>query len=157
MDNRYDLNKCRMRSFLQHNTLRLLRDLMTVITVEDVNQENICVLNTSLSLFILARSHGNLHHYLDALRSWEVENNRAGAVTSNFLSLLRFWLEYYLYRGKDCLALELSSSIHFSEWREIVHMLVHLLEEGAAGGVASRIRASQDALSVASTPPVAVS
>ena len=98
-----------------------------------------------------------MHHYLDALRSWEVENNRAGAVTSNFLSLLRFWLEYYLYRGKDCLALELSSSIHFSEWREIVHMLVHLLEEGAAGGVASRIRASQDALSVASTPPVAVS
>ncbi|KAJ1489615.1 hypothetical protein T484DRAFT_1603400, partial [Baffinella frigidus] len=42
LGSRYDLRACRLRRFLEFNTLRLLRDLMTVVTVEDVNQENIC-------------------------------------------------------------------------------------------------------------------
>ena len=95
----YNIAKCKMRRFLQHNTLRLLRDLMTVITVEDVNQENICCLNTALSLFILARSHGQLHVFIEALYRWELANQQPGAVTGNFLALLKFWLEYYLYRS----------------------------------------------------------
>lgn len=66
--------------------------------MEDVNQENICCLNTALSLFILARSHGQLHVFIEALYRWEVANQQIGLVTGNFLSLLKFWLEYYLYR-----------------------------------------------------------
>jgi len=31
-------------------------------------------------------------------------------------------------RGKDCLSLELSSNIHFSEWRSIVNELVKRLQ-----------------------------
>lgn len=127
----YDPSQCKMRRFLQHNSLRLLRDLMTVITVEEVNQENICCLNTALSLFILARSHGQLHIFIETLYRWERANEQAGAVTGNFLSLLQFWLEYYLYRGKDCLSLELSSNIHFSEWRSIVNELVKRLQPEA--------------------------
>ena len=35
---------------------RLLRDLMTVVTVEDVNQENICCLNTGPSVRLRVRA-----------------------------------------------------------------------------------------------------
>mmetsp|Transcript_97155 Transcript_97155/g.145596 ORF Transcript_97155/g.145596 Transcript_97155/m.145596 type:complete len:106 (-) Transcript_97155:8-325(-) len=101
---------------------------MTVISVEEVNQENICCLNTALSLFILARAHGQLEQYLAALRRWERANNKLGEVTLNFLALLKFWKEYYLYRGKDCLSLELSSSILFSEWRTVVDLLLTKLQ-----------------------------
>ncbi len=38
-----------------------------------------------------------------------------------------FWTEYYVYRGKDCLSLEFSSSIHFSRWRATVAALTALL------------------------------
>ena len=127
----YNMTTCNMRRFFQHNTIRVLRDLMTVITVEEVNQENICCLNTALSLFILARSHGQLHLFIETLYVWETSNQKVGAVTGNFLALLKFWLEYYLYRGKDCLSLELSSSIHFSEWRSIVNDLVNRLQPEA--------------------------
>jgi len=127
LGSRYNPRECLMRKFLQHNSLRLLRDLMTIISVDQVNQENICCLNTALSLLMLARAHGRLQHYVDALRRWELANNKEGAVTENFLALLRFWKEYYLYRGKDCLALELSSNIHFSEWRAIVDLLLKTL------------------------------
>lgn len=32
----YDISTCKLRAFLRHNTLRLLRDLMTVISVDEV-------------------------------------------------------------------------------------------------------------------------
>ena len=117
-----------------------------VITVEDVNQENICCLNTALSLFILARSHGQLNLFIEALYRWEIANQQLGAVTGNFLALLKFWLEYYLYRGKDCLSLELSSNIHFSEWRCIVNELNKRLQPEAlvAAWQQAKDRSSKD-------------
>ncbi|EKX39035.1 hypothetical protein GUITHDRAFT_89217 [Guillardia theta CCMP2712] len=124
LGSRYDMESCKLHKFLKHNTLRLLKDLMTVITVEDINQENICCLNTALSLFIFVRLHGRLNDYITAIRNWEITHNKVGFVTSNFLALLKFWLEYYLYRGKDCLSLELSSNIRFSVWRTTVNELL---------------------------------
>ena len=72
-----------------------------------------------------------MHLFIETLYVWETSNQKVGAVTGNFLALLKFWLEYYLYRGKDCLSLELSSSIHFSEWRSIVNDLVNRLQPEA--------------------------
>jgi len=127
LGSRYDMESCKLHKFLKHNTLRLLKDLMTVITVEDINQENICCLNTALSLFIFVRLHGRLNDYITAIRNWEITHNKVGFVTSNFLALLKFWLEYYLYRGKDCLSLELSSNIRFSVWRTTVNELLEAM------------------------------
>ncbi|KAG7395813.1 Short transient receptor putative channel 4-associated protein [Phytophthora boehmeriae] len=43
-----DYEMDRMSEFLTVNLVRLLRDLMTIVTMEDVNHENICCLNTAI-------------------------------------------------------------------------------------------------------------
>lgn len=123
----YDLKTCKLWLFLKHNSLHLLRDLMTVISVDEVNQENVCCLNTALSFCIFARQHGLLDDYVASIREWEMSNSSAGKVTGNFLSLVKFWQRYYLYRGKDGFSLEVSSNIPYSRWREIVAHLIDRL------------------------------
>jgi len=44
----------RLQRFLSYNTIRLLRDLMSVVDLRNVNHENICVLNTAIVIFIFA-------------------------------------------------------------------------------------------------------
>jgi hypothetical protein len=51
----YDLSTCKLRAFLRHNTLRLLRDLMTVISVDEVRIPRIQ---------IMGRRPCSVHHTL---------------------------------------------------------------------------------------------
>jgi hypothetical protein len=45
-------------------------------------------------------------------------------IVRNFREVLWFWLEYYTHRGRDRLSLEFSSHIRFSEWMNVVSLLV---------------------------------
>jgi hypothetical protein len=113
----------RMGEFLTVNAVRLLKDLMTIVTLEDVNHENICCLNTAIVIFIFQHRRNRLAVVLDALRDHEQLSGKAGYVCSNFRSLLWFWIQYYTPRGRDRLSLEHSSDVKFEEWRDVVALL----------------------------------
>ena len=48
------LSLSRLGRFLSRNHIRLLRDLMSVVDLKNVNHENICCLNTAVVMFIFA-------------------------------------------------------------------------------------------------------
>jgi Trpc4-associated protein len=109
---------CMISAFVSHNTHRLLRDLMCAVQLSDINQDNICVLNTTLIFFILAEKNGELHGYLQTLRADDT------CVLRTFRALLEFWRSYYLWkRGRECVSLQYSTQISFSNWLQIVDSL----------------------------------
>ncbi|KAH9549448.1 hypothetical protein CY35_10G020700 [Sphagnum magellanicum] len=114
----YDAEFCKVTAFVFHNTLRLLRDLMCAVRLSDINQDNICVLNTVLILFIFAERDGELQHYLQALRASDHH------VLCTFRALLDFWRSYYLRkRGRECISLQYSTRLAFSDWLHVVDLL----------------------------------
>jgi len=141
-DTPYDFANCKMSNLIDLNRVRLLCDLMSCVMVEDVNQENICCLNTSLVIFIFADSRDEMEDLLQAvdhmhesdmreallLRSYSKPvNGSVRGHRENFRNLLEFWEDYYRYRGIDVLSLESSSCIPFSEWSRVVTKLRTLL------------------------------
>jgi hypothetical protein len=155
---------------------------LQVITVEDINQENICCLNTALLFFLLAHRRGRLDYCMNSITEAELGAAQSGACLcvctnarapaagcwrkltaagcesavrgvrlrcivrhtayngaalkaercagncrANFRELLGFWRKYYRHRGKDCLSLEYSSRIRFSEWCHIVRVVLEAL------------------------------
>jgi len=137
----YPFTECKTARFLKHNHFRLVRDLMTVISIEDINQENICCVNTALVFFIFARRRGQLHSYLQMAREEERTEGRIGFICHNFRKLLWFWSEYYNQRGKDCLSLEFSSQIKFSEWMATYQDLIEELGEFDSSALAAALSA----------------
>jgi len=118
--------ECKLSKFLEHNTVQLLRNIMSVVSVDEINQENICCLNTALVVCVHAHKKGELQDYLSAIREWEASNGQPGAVTSNFHQLIGFWRQYYSDRHKDCQSLEFSSRVPFSEWKQVVEELCNV-------------------------------
>jgi Trpc4-associated protein len=81
-------------------------------------QDNICVLNTVLIFFIFAERDGELQLYLQALRAADQR------VLCTFRSLLDFWRSYYLRkRGRECISLQYSTQLDFSDWLHVVDLL----------------------------------
>lgn len=117
----YDMD--RMNEFLSVNVIRLLRDLMTVVGLDEVNHENICCLNTAIVILIFQYRRSRLPVVLDALRDHEDVSGKAGYICNNFRGLLWFWIQYYTPCGRDRLGLELSSDMDFEEWRHVVALL----------------------------------
>ncbi|CAK4668208.1 unnamed protein product [Aphanomyces euteiches] len=116
----------RLFDFLHLNTVRLLRELMTIVTMDDINHENICCLNTAVVMFVFQHRKNRLGAILEALRQQESEvetKHPAGYLCSNFRSLLWFWIQYYIPRGRDRLSLEHSSDMKFKEWYRVVGLL----------------------------------
>jgi hypothetical protein len=142
----------RIRWFLEANQTRMLRHLMNIVDLGDVNHENICVINTAIVILIFINRQGedSLKRVLRELRridaeeesdrgaaaaaaasvdgidlegGAEVEKSRKGGVLRNFRELLFFWKEYYTHRGRDRLSLEFSSHLRFVEWDNIVTRL----------------------------------
>jgi len=109
----YDLANCRLFQFIEQNRVRLVRDLMTVVHADSVNQENICCLNTLLVFFIMARRNSAVEPLLEQVHALEGPN---GFAKDNFRQLMSFWRQYYSNQGRDILSLEFSSRIPFSEW-----------------------------------------
>lgn len=50
----------RLQDFLRKNTPQLMRDLMSVVSLETINHENICCLNTAVLILIFADRRGQL-------------------------------------------------------------------------------------------------
>lgn len=125
----YPFSTCRIAKFLEESHIQLVIDLMTVISVEDINQENICCVNTALVLLIFARRHHQIPIYLQAVREQESMKGKPGCISINFRKLLWFWNEYYAQRGRDCLSLEFSSQIKFTEWLATYNLLADELGE----------------------------
>lgn len=121
-------------AFMEGNSVRLLEDLMCTVTVEFLNQENVCVINTALIVLIHAARAGRLAPLLATLRARALSGEAAtatkdgqalppGGTLRNFRQLLDFWREYYRVRSKDCSSLEYSSTIPFPEWVKVADLL----------------------------------
>jgi hypothetical protein len=81
-------------------------------------QDNICVLNTALIIFIFLERNGELQAFLQALRAADMR------VLQTFRSLLEFWRNYYLRkRGREGVSLQYSTQLLFSDWLHIVDLL----------------------------------
>lgn len=147
--NDYEMD--RMSEFLAVNIVRLLRDLMTVVSMEDVNHENICCLNTAIVILIFQHRRRRLPAILEALRSHEELSGKEGYICRNFRGLLWFWIQYYTPRGRDRLGLEHSSDVKFDEWRQVVSLLC--ADDGSATALlASPTRLPQSPYSRLYTP-----
>ncbi|KAH7487950.1 Short transient receptor potential channel 4-associated protein [Phytophthora ramorum] len=118
-----DYEMDRMSEFLTVNLVRLLRDLMTIVTMDDINHENICCLNTAIVILVFQHRRQRLPAILEALRDHEDVSGKQGYVCDNFRGLLWFWIQYYTPRGRDRLGLEHSSEVEFEEWRHVVSLL----------------------------------
>lgn len=107
-----------------------LKKLINVINVQNLTQENVSCLNTTLVFLMFAHRRRDLPRYLRALL---MDSTDAGAradcssnlsIMRNFRDLLSFWQEHYLHKDKDCSALEKSSRLQFDYWKETVSTLL---------------------------------
>uniref|UniRef100_A0A7S4APD3 Uncharacterized protein n=1 Tax=Pseudo-nitzschia australis TaxID=44445 RepID=A0A7S4APD3_9STRA len=144
----------RMSWFLSANRTRLLRDLLEVVNLNNINHENICCLNTAIVITIFAYRHGELHALLQDLKQLNDEDSAffqqttsmSGVIDDeivnqhdimqNFREVLWFWIEYYTHRGRDRLSLEFSSRLRFHEWMEVVTLLA--ADDGAPTSLVRR-------------------
>lgn len=60
---------CPLIQFMICNALRILQDLMKAVKPTDMNQDNMCVLNTAVLFFVFAERQSQLATCLDALRA----------------------------------------------------------------------------------------
>ncbi|KAL3661639.1 hypothetical protein V7S43_013398 [Phytophthora oleae] len=118
-----DYEMDRMSDFLTVNLVKLLRDLMTIVNIDDINHENICCLNTAIVILVFQHRRRRLPAILEALRDHEDVSGKQGYICDNFRRLLWFWIQYYTPRGRDRLGLEHSSEVKFEEWRHVVSLL----------------------------------
>ncbi|XP_033101532.1 short transient receptor potential channel 4-associated protein-like [Anneissia japonica] len=121
----FALTKSRLLMHIHDRKTRVgfLQRLINIIHVEILTQENVSCLNTTIILLMFAHRSGELATYLGMLREEEQNNCRPGFILHNFRQLLFFWQEHYLHKDKDCSALEKSSNISFSVWKEMVSSL----------------------------------
>ncbi|XP_013785167.1 short transient receptor potential channel 4-associated protein-like [Limulus polyphemus] len=110
--------------------LSYLKRLISIISVENLTQESVSCLNTSLIILITAHRNGQLSDYLQAMKpssclvSTESDEFPFQGLLENFRELLLFWKEHYLHKDKDCYSLEKSSRIVFKEWEDLVSLLL---------------------------------
>jgi hypothetical protein len=145
----------RMSWFLTTNRTRLLRDLLEVVNLNNINHENICCLNTAIVITIFANRRDELHELLRNLKQMDEDDYKARVdhsklsssqevrakpqnnnILQNFREVLWFWVEYYTHRGRDRLSLEFSSRLRFHEWMEVVTLLA--ADDGAPTALVRR-------------------
>lgn len=116
-----ELCHCDVAQLLSGQWISLLSGLISVVSIHDTSQENICCLNTALLFFIVEPDVSGL---LEALMDHAHTHAR-----QNFLSLLQFWQAYYCSprKARDCASIEFSSSVPFRVWDRVVSQLVEAL------------------------------
>lgn len=107
--------------------VKYVRGLINLINVDNLTQENVSCLNTTLVFLMFANQKSQMPRYLRALTvdnrvTGECSNNQK--LMRNFGDLLTFWQDHYLHKDKDCSALEKSSRIPFDYWKQTVTTLV---------------------------------
>jgi len=125
--NKYDTKNCRLSSLIRkwEHKIYLMYKLITAISVDSLNQENVSCLNTILVFLMFAYNNGSLDQYLNAFLSEEQAQRHPGLILSNLHDLLLFWRKHYLQRDKDCSQLEQSSSITFDKWQKVVDVMLN--------------------------------
>jgi hypothetical protein len=127
----------RLAWFLEINKVTLLRDLMQVVSLQNINHENICALNTAIVVVIFAHRRRQLKTLLETFRHYHQnedivsrfanldlsDRHQQSDLMRNFREVLWFWKEYYTHRGRDRLSLEFSSHVRFQEWNNVVSLL----------------------------------
>ena len=58
----------KIASFLSLNRARLVRNLLAVVELKNVNHENICCLNTAIVIAIFSNRHGQLGDFIEELK-----------------------------------------------------------------------------------------
>ncbi|KAK3086456.1 hypothetical protein FSP39_018709 [Pinctada imbricata] len=107
--------------------LDYLYKLIKIINVQNLTQENVSCLNTTLVFLMFANRKDALPRYLQALHDEKEDVLEVGGSSNllrNFRELLIFWQDHYLHKDKDCSALEKSSRISFDYWKQTVSLLV---------------------------------
>lgn len=75
--------------------------------MQNLSQENVSCLNTTLVVLMLANKKDQLPKYLKAIKIRSAENiNSTLDCLANFKDLLLFWQSHYLQKDKDCIGLE---------------------------------------------------
>ena len=132
----YSIEQSRLLSFIAdfQTQINLLVSLVKIINVENLTQENVSCLNTTLVFLMFANQKAQLPKYLLGIEAMTVTRRNAltnetstiqgTALLKNFRDLLLFWQEHYLHKDKDCSALERSSKIPFDYWKLTVATLV---------------------------------
>ncbi|XP_067142158.1 short transient receptor potential channel 4-associated protein-like isoform X2 [Centruroides vittatus] len=127
----YALKQCFLLSHVKdlRQRVKYLQKLISLITVENLTQENVSCLNTALVILIFAHKSGEMKQYLEILNKDIDDDDCPIAVhrpnhVQNLHDLLVFWQEHYLQEDKDCTVLEKSSRISFQEWQHIVELLI---------------------------------
>lgn len=145
------LATCRVARWFRACSVRLLRDLALCLPVADVHQDTVCVVNSALTILLLARRRGTLPVLIQVrsrsrrsaaarrprasrsrlraracwqqLRSQDEGACTPGRATRALRAYLWFWQHYYHFRGREAMVLELSSRIPFEYWRALVQEL----------------------------------
>ncbi|KAK2190340.1 hypothetical protein NP493_84g05051 [Ridgeia piscesae] len=106
--------------------MEYLQKLIILINVQNLTQENVSCLNTTLVFLMFANQKNRMPQYLRALAQERTVTGECSSncnIMKNFRDLLLFWQDHYLHKDKDCSALEKSSRISFDYWKLTVNML----------------------------------
>ncbi len=134
----------RLGMFLFNERDQILLRCMDAVTFHTVNHENICVINTILTLLMVAHRRGHLASSLcnirrladsrvpTSQRSQYIHSKDAtqddvmsggDRIMLNFRELLWFWREFYLRRGRDRISVEYGTQVPFHYFSDIVRLL----------------------------------
>ena len=82
--------------------------MINTINMQNLSQENVSCLNTTLIVLMLANKRDQLPKYLKAIKIKSLENSANSILDplNNFKDLLLFWQSHYLQKDKDCIGLE---------------------------------------------------
>jgi len=122
----FNIKSCRLSDLIRRweHKMYLMYKLITSISVNNLTQENVSCLNTTLIFLMFAHSHHQLGLYLQAFLSEEEAQHHPGLILINLRDLLEFWRVHYLQRTKDRIQLEQSSCIGFERWEFLVDTLL---------------------------------
>eukprot|EP00918_Siedleckia_nematoides_P024820 GHVU01053597.1.p1 GENE.GHVU01053597.1~~GHVU01053597.1.p1 ORF type:complete len:770 (-),score=71.82 GHVU01053597.1:2839-5148(-) len=108
--------------------LEFLQRLINLINVQNLTQENVSCLNTTLVFLMFANQKNQMNAILRGLCLEKATTSDCSVtgvtLLKNFRDLLMFWQDHYLHKDKDCSALEKSSRISFDYWKQTVNALV---------------------------------
>ena len=122
----YSSDTCVVSKWVRAHSIPTAIKLMGCVSLEQVSQDNICTINTSLVVFIFARREDMMASAVSSVRAETARKEGSEgqlSVLQNFRRLLWFWRSYYTARKRDKCALAYSSGIPFSEWERVVAIL----------------------------------
>eukprot|EP01017_Pseudomicrothorax_dubius_P011390 TRINITY_DN14254_c0_g1_i1.p1 TRINITY_DN14254_c0_g1~~TRINITY_DN14254_c0_g1_i1.p1 ORF type:complete len:261 (+),score=46.92 TRINITY_DN14254_c0_g1_i1:61-783(+) len=93
---------------IAENREELLPTLMLCVEESNLNQDNICCVNTALIILMFEDYYGRFESTLSAIVG------RNGEVLTHFNKTLKRWNKFYLNKTKDCYGLQFSTAINFS-------------------------------------------